>query len=110
MERSSESARRGLIRGAIVGAGVGLLPLGFGHVTGIPAKEDCGRDGSVTCDFFLASGSNVLRNGAIGVAAGGLIGYAVGARNRERWEPLRTPRFGLIVAPGGVAVRVATGR
>jgi hypothetical protein len=38
------------------------------------------------------------------------VGYVVGARHRETWEPLRNPRFGVIVAPGGVAVRLAAGR
>lgn len=110
MARSGVAARRGLVRGALVGGGVALLPIGFARVVIGGGESGCEEESSTACDIFEPTASNALRNGAIGALVGGAVGYLVGFRHRETWEPLRNPRFGVIVAPGGVAVRVAAGR
>jgi hypothetical protein len=121
MARSGVAARRGLVRGGVVGTGIALLPLGFARLITTDGGDNnndreqfedeprCDRS-ETACKIFEPTAANALRNGVVGAVVGGVLGYVVGARHRETWEPLRNPRFGVIVAPGGVAVRVAAGR
>ncbi len=106
---SGEARSRGLKRGTLMGAGIGLA--GAALFTVIEASQDnfneatCGG-AYVECaenDAAFKPATFAIATG-VGAAAGAAIGLALGSRARERWE--RVPVRSLQVAPGAAGTRV----
>jgi len=83
---------RGKARNAGTGALVGGIVVGAaGLGLGIAMASD---------DFFDTSGSDVVAVTFLGIAAGALVGGAIGAAIKtEKWDEVKKLEFGVIVAP-----------
>ncbi|CAA9347575.1 MAG: hypothetical protein AVDCRST_MAG68-4028 [uncultured Gemmatimonadetes bacterium] len=106
---AGEGRSRGVRRGAMMGAGVGLV--GAAVFTLIEFAQDdfneqtCGGEFEECAnnDAAFKPATFALSTG-VGAAAGAVIGLALGARARERWE--RVPVGSLRVGTAGAGTRV----
>lgn len=115
---SGAGARRGAVRGGLLGAVIATVPLILGRFDPDGRDDDDSDFGdddseredkcSLGCQVVRPRGSNWIRNEAIGIAGGAVVGALVGSRARERWVPVLVPRTALLVSPNGLAVRIGT--
>jgi hypothetical protein len=106
---SREGKSRGLRRGALMGAGVGLA--GVALFTMIEASQDNFNEESCGAEFIeCAQHDSAFRPASfaigtgVGAAAGAVIGMVLGSRVRDRWE--QVPVRSLQLVPGAAGTRV----
>lgn len=94
-----EAKRRGVRRGAIVGAGFGA---GVSALTYLYDRNDS-PDPQCTgvCSALESSAVNTVRNVAVAGGLGALAGMLIGRRALEIWEPTAKPRLDLRSRDGG---------